>query len=181
MRNIEIKARLRDPGGAEVVARRLGGPEPHLRVEQVDTYFVVPAGRLKLREITGTIERAELIFYHRADQAGPKRSEYDVVPVTNARELKAMLAAALGIRTVVRKQRTVYLYKNVRIHLDAVEGLGSFLEFEAVMPDGAPDREGEDLLRSLMSEFAIAPGDLLESSYSDLVEGQKSSSAKKQR
>ncbi len=178
MRNIEIKARLRDPGGAEAVARRLGGPEPHLRVGQVDTYFVVPEGRLKLREITGTVERAELIFYHRADQAGPKRSEYDVVPVANPRELKAMLASALGIRTVVRKQRTVYLHKNVRIHLDAVDGLGTFLEFEAVMPDGAPDREGEDLLHRLMKEFSIKPGDLLESSYSDLVEGQKSEPTK---
>ncbi len=174
MRNIEIKARLRDFEEAEVVARRLGGPQPHLRVVQVDTYFTVPAGRMKLREITGTVERAELIFYHRADQAGPKRSEYEVVPVSNPRELKAMLAAALGIRTVVRKQRTVYLHQNVRIHLDVVDGLGTFLEFEAVMPDGAPDCEGEDLLRRLMSEFSIQPADLLESSYSDLVEGRKS-------
>jgi len=169
MRNIEIKARLRDPDVAEAIAVRLCGPEPHLNVRQVDTYFRVPAGRLKMREVTGSTERAEMVFYLRPDQTGPKHSEYEVVRIPNATELKRLLTVALGILTVVDKRRIVYLYENVRIHLDRVKGLGTFLEFEAVMPDGVPDKEGEAQVLHLMSEFHIAETDLLEASYSDML------------
>lgn len=170
MRNIELKARLKDLAAAEATAIRLCGPEWHIRVRQVDTYFNVPAGRLKLREATGSAERTELVFYTRPDQAGPKHSEYEVVAVPNPAQLKGLLTDALGIRVVVDKRRTVYLYENVRIHLDTVEGLGTFLEFEAVMPDGVPDAEGEAKVRRLMAEFVIDSRDLIEGSYSDMIE-----------
>jgi predicted adenylyl cyclase CyaB len=82
-----------------------------------------------------------------------------------------LLTDALGVLTVVDKRRTVFLYQNVRIHLDRVEGLGMFLEFEAVMPEGTPDEEGELLVRELMAEFSIREEDLIQVSYSDLLEG----------
>ena len=174
MRNVEIKARLRDMGAAERIAVELAGPEPHARLRQVDTYFRVPAGRLKLREISGTEERAELIVYHRPDQSGPKSSTYHVAPVDDPAALKGVLVECLGVRIVVDKRRTVYLWRNVRIHLDSVAGLGEFLEFEAVMPEGAADEEGERLVADLMERFGTPRGDLIEGSYSDMAEGQAS-------
>lgn len=169
MRNIELKARISDYDAAEEAARRLAGPAPCARMRQVDTYFHVPEGRLKLREIEGDGPRAELIFYRRPDGSGPKRCDYEIAPAAEPARTKSLLAASLGVRTVVDKRRTVYIWRNVRIHLDRVEGLGAFIEFEAVMPEGAPDSEGELLLCRLMGEFSLREEDLVGGSYCDLL------------
>ncbi len=168
MRNVEIKTRLIDLSAAEAVARRLAGPEPHARLHQVDTYFRVPEGRLKLRETEGA--GAELVFYRRPDSSGPRRCDYEIAPVQDPAALKRLLASAFGARAIVNKRRTVYLYRGVRIHLDRVKGLGDFLEFEAVMPEGVPDSEGEALVREMVEEFSIRPEDLIGESYADMVE-----------
>ncbi len=170
MRNIEIKARLKNPSESRAVAERLCGPRPHAELRQVDTYFNVPNGRLKLREEEGDGAKNVLIFYRRPDQTGPKRSLYDLAPTNSPTELKHALTGALGIRVIVSKRRTVFLHENVRIHLDEVEGLGAFLEFEAVMADGVPDGAGQAQLQKLMREFSISEEDLFEDSYSDMIE-----------
>lgn len=167
MRNIEIKARLKSIKDAETIAAALAGQGAPLR--QVDTYFDVPDGRLKLREESGGAAESRLIFYRRADEAGPKRSEYEIAEVENPKELKHVLASAFGIKTVVKKERTVFLYRSARIHLDRVDGLGDFIEFEVVMDEGAPDEEGEAFARELVEKFSIGEGDLVEKSYCDLM------------
>ena len=169
MRNIEIKARLHDPAAARDAARRLADSPQTLELEQTDTYFQVPHGRLKLREERGTAAAHHLVFYHRPDQPGPKSCEYSLVPVPDPGAMKSLLAAALGVRVVVDKQRTVYFHKNVRMHLDRVRDLGEFLEFEAVMSPDTPEVHGEPLVRRLMHEFAIADDDLIHVSYCDML------------
>jgi len=166
VRNIEIKARLADPQAARQVAASLATTTLGLQ-EQVDTYFHCPNGRLKLRQING--RDAQLVWYARPDQAGPKASDYRLVPTANPETLKAALAAALGTRCVVRKQRQIYLHHNVRIHLDEVEGLGSFLEFEAVVGSDVDDIAARGQVDRLMAEFGITPADLLATSYGDML------------
>jgi adenylate cyclase class IV len=63
-RNIELKARCPDLNAAREAARRLGA-EFAGTLEQRDTYFVVPHGRLKLRQTAG--HGAELVAYARAN------------------------------------------------------------------------------------------------------------------
>ncbi len=135
---------------------------------QVDTYFHCTHGRLKLRQIDG--HAAQLIAYERPDDKQAKASDYRLVPVANPETLKQALTAALGVKTVVEKRREVFLYQNVRIHLDDVTGLGSFLEFEAVLGTGIDDAKGHAQLEFLRERFGIGPDDLLEGSYSDLLE-----------
>ena len=53
----------------------------------------------------------------------------------NRRRCCEAFDAALGTVVVVSKRRRLFLWEGVRIHLDEVEGLGSFVEFEAVLPD----------------------------------------------
>jgi adenylate cyclase, class 2 len=166
MRNIELKARLGDYAAAHRVAsaiatKRLG------EQQQVDTYFHCRHGRLKLRQIDGL--RAELVFYSRPDQDGPKQSDYQLVPLSNPETLKAALAAALGVRAVVEKRREVFLYHNVRIHLDDVAGLGRFIEFEAVLGPDVDEAAGRAMLDSLTRHFAISPADLLPRSYGEMA------------
>ena len=162
-RNIELKARVQDPAAATAVAERLCGRVTRFE-RQIDTYFHCPHGRLKLREIDG--RKAELIWYQRPDQTEPKASDYVLVPVADPAGVKHALGLALGVRGVIGKLRRIYLYKNVRIHLDSVDVEGFFLEFEAVLGDAG---ESERLVAELRREFGVGPTDLLTGSYGDML------------
>ena len=166
LRNIEIKARLADLSAARDVARAIATKELGLQ-EQTDTYFRCPNGRLKLRQIEHA--PAQLVWYERPDEEGPAASDYRLVPVANPETLKAALASAYGIWCVVRKRREIYLYENVRIHLDEVEGLGAFLEFEAVLGPEVDDEKGRAQLAELCQRMSVKSSELLAVSYSDLL------------
>jgi adenylate cyclase, class 2 len=166
VRNIELKARLRDPEAARQTAAALATKRLGVQ-HQIDTYFHCLHGRLKLRQIDGL--SAQLISYARDDQEGPKPSDYRLVPLSNPQTLKAALTAALGVRTVVEKRREVFLVDNVRIHLDEVVGLGHFLEFEAVLGPQIDDAAGHAQLHELMGQFHIDAADLLSGSYGEML------------
>lgn len=168
MRNIELKARLKNLDAARTTARGLATVGLTVQ-EQVDTYFACREGRLKLREIQG--RPAELIWYARPNTPGAKASDYSLIRIEQPEALKAMLAGALGVRGVVRKRREIYLHHNVRIHLDEVAGLGTFLEFEAVLGADVDDAQGHAQLTELAARFAIGPADLLPTSYGDMLGG----------
>jgi adenylate cyclase class IV len=177
MKNIEIKARCGDLAGIREISRSLGAA-PRGAFRQVDTYFPVSAGRLKLREIEASeggdvpgAARAELIFYRRANETGPRSSDYEVVPVSEPARMHAALAAALGVWVRVEKRRELWLYENVRIHLDEVIGLGAFVELEAVVDPAHPEEICHATVRRMLDAFGIAGGDLLSESYSDLLNG----------
>ena len=171
--NLEIKARCPDLAAARARAQRVA--TAHVGVdEQVDTYFRVARGRLKLRE--SSLAGGQLIPYLRPDVAGSRRSDYRVVPVADPAGVKALLAEILGVHRVVRKRREIFLYENVRIHLDEVEELGSFVELEAVF-DGSASEEAEQPHRIafLLAELHIAETDLLPGSYEGLLDSPEAS------
>src|SRR5215210_4773111 len=128
-RNVELKARDRDPARSLARARALGA-EDRGELRQRDTYFATPRGRLKLREQEPG--GAELIAYERADTADARESRYRIAPVTDGPALREALAAGLGTTVVVDKRRRRLLWECVRTHLDQVEGLGAFVELEGV-------------------------------------------------
>ena len=173
-RNIELKARLRNPAAAREVAESLADRPMELQ-SQCDTYFHCRHGRLKLREIDG--QAPQLIWYERSDDAAARASDYRIVEIGGASghcqagkpDLRAALAAALGIRAVVRKRRRIYWHRNVRIHLDEVDGAGSFLEFEAVLSDPADETVSRRLVDALAIRFELRPEDLLRGSYGDML------------
>jgi adenylate cyclase class IV len=170
--NVEIKARVADPVAVERVARELtGGAEPVV-LQQEDTFFPCASGRLKLRKLAP--DRGELIHYHRADRAGPKTSRYTLVPTTTPHLLRDTLAAALGTVVVVKKTRRLWLVGPTRVHLDAVEGLGDFLELEVVLAPGQAPSEGEAIARDLMAKLGVAAADLVEGAYADLLASESS-------
>jgi predicted adenylyl cyclase CyaB len=164
MRNIEMKARLRDRSYALDACRVLGAAFEG-DIHQRDTYYRVPEGRLKLRESDPGDDY--LVFYRRPDVSGAKGCDYDIAVVDRA--VGPVLAAALGVLAVVEKTRTLYLWQNVRIHLDEVAGLGSFIEFEAVLTDEYGDQDGFEKLARLQQAFGIQPEDTLETSYLEML------------
>ena len=125
--NVEFKARIGDIDHARARLRTLNPRELGLD-HQTDTYFVVPEGRLKLRE--GGIEQS-LIFYRRPDQAKTRESHVVYASLDQTAELKRVLIAALPVLGVVEKDREIFYVGETKIHLDRVTGHGFFLEVEA--------------------------------------------------
>jgi adenylate cyclase, class 2 len=164
--NVEIKARCDDP----VFIRNYllsNAAEFKGLDEQIDTYFNVDKGRLKLRE--GKIEN-NLIYYERADQAGPKNSKFNLIKVEDAAGLKDVLEKSIGIKVVVQKKREIYYIRNVKFHIDEVPGLGSFVEIEAgnILAD-LSQQQLKDQCDFYLKEFKISEKDLMEVSYSDML------------
>jgi homotetrameric cytidine deaminase len=166
-RNVEIKARDADPAATLERALSLGASDEGV-LSQRDTYFAGARGRLKLREQDGGSEAgARLIAYARPDDGGARTSAYRLAEVGDPPALREALDAALGTTVVVDKRRHLLLYENVRIHLDEVQGLGSFVELEAVAPADS-DLSGEhQLVARLREELAL--GEPVAVSYSDLL------------
>ncbi|VUZ83780.1 CYTH domain protein [Candidatus Methylomirabilis lanthanidiphila] len=166
MLNIELKARCEDLGELRGRCESLGaeGQEPE---RQVDTYFCVTSGRLKLRESLESA--AELIHYIRDDMAGPQESHYDLYPVEDPEGLKAILANALGISVTVAKRRETFVLGNVRIHLDKVQGLGSFVELQGSVDEPRELPLVADEIQGVQQALGIDPQSLVKESYAALV------------
>jgi len=165
-RNIEIKARIEsiEALAPRVAAIASAGP---IEMEQDDTFFRCPSGRLKLRSFSDA--NGELIFYRRPDQPGPKESCYLCSPTSTPEVLREVLTLAYGQVGRVRKHRTVYLAGRTRIHLDRVEGLGDFLEVEVVLAEGEGAESGVREARALIEVFEVKPAQLVECAYIDLL------------
>jgi adenylate cyclase class 2 len=166
-RNVEFKAELRDPNLAASIALALGARHVGT-LEQTDTYFKVARGRLKKRETTG--EETEWILYHRPDNATTKISEFTLYGEEEAAERFGK--SAMPVWVVVKKHRELFLLDNVRIHLDAVEHLGNFLEFEALVRPGRGKVKCDEAVKRLRAEFAPVLGGAIATSYSDMVASQ---------
>jgi predicted adenylyl cyclase CyaB len=165
-RNIEIKARIDslEALAAKVAAFADQGP---IEIAQDDTFFGCGQGRLKLRAFSD--REGELIFYRRADQAGPKESFYLRTPTADPAGLREALTQACGQAGRVCKQRRLYLVGRTRVHLDRVVGLGDFLELEVVLE---PDEAAESGLReaqALMARLGIGARQLVAAAYVDLL------------
>jgi homotetrameric cytidine deaminase len=163
-RNIELKATDQDPERSLSVSLELGAEDRGVLLQR-DTYFKVAHGRLKLREEEPG--GATLVQYARADESVARLSSYRLVPVADPGELRAALDAALGTLVVVEKRRRLLLWEDVRIHLDDVTGLGTFVELEAVAPPGSDLEPERARIAQLSGALGIGPERILSDSYSD--------------
>jgi predicted adenylyl cyclase CyaB len=165
--NIEIKARIHDLPGLKKRVAAISDTVGEL-IPQEDIFFNSPQGRLKLRILAP--DQGQLIYYERPDNSGPKQSDYFISQTAEPATLTDVLSRSYGVRGIVRKERWLYWIGNTRIHLDEVEGLGSFLEFEVVLSAGQTIQEGQSIAAALMSRLDIAESDLVDSAYIDLLE-----------
>jgi adenylate cyclase, class 2 len=163
-KNLEIKARVLSLHDAIHVVRSMHARSKGI-LRQRDNYYHVSSGRLKLRMIQP--RSAELIYYKRPNKKGHRYSDYTVLPVTDAKATDVFCAAAFGRKIVVEKERRLYLYKNARIHLDTVCGLGTFIEFEVLVKYGR--HQAQILLKFLLEQFGIDRSATIAASYSDLL------------
>lgn len=167
MKNIEIKFQL--PSHQEILSYL----NQHHDIdflwskEQTDIYFQIPRGRLKLRIQTDS--DSQLIYYQRSNLPEARLSEYLIFPVSDPGSLKIILEKALGVKTIVKKKRHLYQFRNVRIHIDEVHELGNFIEFESVLDEATDEETGRTNLHNLLknlSSFSLTP---VAESYADLI------------
>jgi len=162
---LELKAKVNSLPVVRMKLRDLG--VCHVGTfHQIDTYYNVPKGRLKLREIKGE-KKAELIYYERENITGPKKSEVMILEIQKPESFKLLFQRVLTKRIVIEKNREIYKYKGTQIHLDYVKDLGTFIEFERETTDSEKDRK---CLDELNKKLKIRYKDLIKDSYSDLLQ-----------
>lgn len=163
---VEIKAKCTNSERIEAILK--GQNAQFLGIDhQIDTYFQVPNGRLKLRQ--GNIEQ-HLIFYNRNNQAGPKQSNVMLYKPQESDILKEILSTAIGEKVIVDKHRQIYFIDNVKFHIDIVKDLGSFMEIEAIDKDNTIGTERlHEQCTYYMNLLEVKTEDLIENSYSDMI------------
>jgi len=174
MKNIELKAKYPNQKAAMVIAENLGAKYEGI-LEQEDIYFKISPAKLKERLKLRIINKAdyELIYYKRANLKSARESEYEIFKVRNGMELLNVLKSILLVISIIKKKREVYIFENVRIHIDTVKGLGKFIEFEAVCRNKKEIKDAQLKLKKLVSEFNISTKNLIKMSYSDLITNKK--------
>jgi predicted adenylyl cyclase CyaB len=163
--NWELKASDPDPGRTLAAALAAGASDCG-EFRQDDTYFWCPSGRLKLRREQG---RAELIHYERRDERMARVSRYSRLEVSDPEQTEGAYARHLGVLRRIGKTRRLLAVGNVRIHLDAVDGEGRFVEIEAVVPEGADAEAEARKVRALQYGLGIADSQLKPRGYAEIV------------
>jgi homotetrameric cytidine deaminase len=166
MANVNVELKARDPNPEVTTARCLNlGAVDQGELRQTDTYFMARRGRLKLRSQEGG--GSELIAYSRPDATEARESTYVRAPASQS--VLEALDSALSTTVVVSKRRRLYIWEGVRIHLDEVHGLGSFIEFEAVLPDAGDLESARSKVAHLRAELGIEDDALVAVGYADLL------------
>jgi len=134
---------------------------------QKDVYYSVDTGLLKLR-----IENGEksLIYYKRDEKSAKRWSDYHVIKFAEG-DIEKFFKNILSTEITVSKVRELYLYKNTRIHLDKVKGLGSFIELETLVIDDL--RNAENRFNEMVEILDLDTKSQIRASYRDLLLDKK--------
>lgn len=167
MRNIEMKYRCKNLEPVAALAQSLGADDCGT-FRQHDTFFQVDGGRLKLRKRSGA--PGELIAYRRTDSKEAAPSQWSVFKTDDPDSLHEVLTQSLGASTVVEKERHLLLLDHTRIHLDTVDGLGTFVELETIVTDELVEADAFDEIKRIASDLGLSVKDSVRDSYADLLQ-----------
>jgi predicted adenylyl cyclase CyaB len=164
--NVEIKSRCKNQNEIEKILNDLGAVYKGVD-HQVDTYFLSKKGRLKLRQ--GSIENS-LIYYDRSNKAESRESFILLEKLPKETNLLGILTESVGVKIVVDKLRKIFFIDNVKFHVDEVQGLGQFVEIEAICTDGTKNNDDLKIqCNHYIAELKLQKKDFVELSYSDMV------------
>jgi len=166
LKNFELKVNCKDHKAALAAVKLLNADYEGI-LKQRDVYFKISPGRLKLRSINNSVH--QLIYYKRSNRAGAKFSNYFIEDIHHPERVEKILREIYGIQTIVSKSRKLYLWHNVRIHIDNVNKLGKFIEFEIVCRTLKQENDSAGKMKYLKGIFNINKINVLRSSYSDMM------------
>ena len=165
-RNIEIKAFVRNRADIYRKIKEASTDGPELLIQK-DTFYKIPLGRLKLRQINNS--QSEIIFYIRPNTLGPKTSKYYRFRIDNPNLTGKVLRVMFGIKGIVEKRREVFYVERTRIHIDSVSLLGEFIELEVVMRPDEATLYGIDIADNLLKYLKIGKDSLIDKSYLEML------------
>jgi predicted adenylyl cyclase CyaB len=164
--NVEIKVAVADLAVLRSAVALLGAVWSEAQ-DQVDRYYLVEgAERLKLRTVNGGA--AQMIRYARPETDAARTSTYEITPVRDEEARRCLVPPGPPLVTV-RKHREIWLRDNVRFHLDAVEGLTTFLELEAVVDAAHDEAICRAQVEEVVSALGLDPRTFIRASYADLL------------
>ncbi|HMN49221.1 MAG TPA: class IV adenylate cyclase [Ignavibacteriaceae bacterium] len=165
-KNLEIKVQLKSHKDVKEI---LNKNKIHFKelLNQKDIYYKVNRGILKLRIENDT---QTLIFYDRNEKSKKRWSDYYLLDLSST-DANKYLKRFLDVMVIVKKRRELYLYKNTRIHLDYVQGLGYFLELETRVINGLNDAEKR--FNYLLDLLELRSKKEIRASYKDLLLAKK--------
>ncbi|HMQ78458.1 MAG TPA: class IV adenylate cyclase [Ignavibacteria bacterium] len=166
MKNLELKVKCVDHKAALRAVKLLKARDMGT-LNQRDVYFNISPGRLKLRSINDSVH--QLIYYKRANRAAAKFSNYYISEIIHPKRVEHILKEIYGIKVIVSKRRKLYLWQNVRIHIDSVKELGKYLEFEILCRTAIQQKRSAEIMKYLKKIFNIKNSEILSSSYSDMM------------
>lgn len=139
-------------------------------LKQKDTYYVVNDGRLKLRQEEGNV--GYFIRYYRDNLLSEKISKYYTYNIPNIEEFDLIFNNAMEIEVIVEKERTLYLYKNTRIHLDKIVGLPElkslYVEIEVVI-NNEEDKKSNELMEELLIMMDLKNSEVIAVGYREII------------
>lgn len=166
-KNLEIKVQLKSHKDVKEILNKNKIRFKEL-LNQKDIYYKVNRGILKLRIENDT---QTLIFYDRNEKSKKRWSDYYLLDLSST-DANKYLKRFLDVMVIVKKRRELYLYKNTRIHLDYVQGLGYFLELETRVINGLNDAEKR--FNYLLDLLELRSKKEIRASYKDLLLAKKS-------
>lgn len=167
--NIEIKASVGDFN--QIIDKLSSIESRHIgTLFQHDTFYKMPFAKFKVRRFSDG--SSELIFYRRSSSKGPKKSKYYRFNLNKqVRQILRPVSRLWPKKGDVVKTRELFIYGETRIHLDQVEGLGEYIEFEVVLDkdDRSSLEYGQEKAKFLMKALGVKEHDLIKEAYVDLL------------
>lgn len=160
MPNISIIARIADSERVKRNVKRENGKGERYE-RRTETWFATERGHLVLRE-------SDMRHEFAAISAEGKEHSVRHKP-DNPRALKEVLLAGLGVPLIVDMRRETWHLVGVDAHFDDVEGLGSFVELEAIDQGDETDEDLRKRCHAMLHLLGIPESDLIDGRYADLL------------
>ena len=146
--------------------------------QQIDTYYDAPhrsfadtdeALRIRREETNDGDDRTKLTYKGPLVEAASKTREEHETVVDDDEALQGVLAG-LGFEpaAVVEKDRTYYDFEGYTLVLDAVEGLGEFVEIEREVAEAEIETAREEAV-DVLERLGLDPDEQIRTSYLGLL------------
>lgn len=160
--NLELKIRVTSHQSLKKILEQIGAENKGM-LNQIDVYYSVPNGLLKLRIENGN---ESLIYYNRNENYKNRWSDFEVLQFANAKGEK-FFNNLFDVEVIVKKKRKLFYYDDTRIHLDTVNNLGNFVELETLVINGKADAKKR--FAKIISLLKLDESKQIRKSYRDLL------------
>lgn len=177
MIEVEAKVRINDIEGMEKRITEQGA-EYTGTIKQADEYFDFPdmqifnsGGAFRVRDSDGNYR----VTYkgRKKDEETTSRDEIEIAIESAEKMIKILENMGFVRLCEINKKRKVYLLAGLKISLDEVEGLGSFMEMEGMANSEKEYKEKKGEIFKLLDNLGVSSEDISQRSYMEMALGSR--------